>query len=161
MICLRIDIVSGKNTNKLIFIKVRVHLIKVFATSIKIKNRLAMKKDVPNICSKSNVSLDFSLAFGSLTNYLERVDAEDPPRTRHLAMRTFFHRVIPRYEEFFDPEEYDNVVNNQNSAVVEKINNIVDKLNELRSQKISDFEVLHPLKLVLGSLLLSGEEKPC
>ena len=72
-------------------------------------------------------------------------------------MRTFFHRVIPKYEEFFDPEEYDNVVNNQNSVVVEKINNIVAKLNELRSQKISDFEVLHPFKVALTTLVSSGE----
>jgi len=98
------------------------------------------------------------MAFGSLTNYLEKVADNDPPRTRHLAMRAFLHRVIPRYEEYFNLEEYDNVVNNQNSVVVEKINNIVDKLNELRSQKISDFEVLHPFKKALGNLVSSGKE---
>ena len=119
-----------------------------------------MKKDVPNIRQKSNVSYDYSLAFGSLTNYLERVAADDPPRTRHLALRTFFHRLIPRYEEYFDPEEYNNVINSQNNAVVEKINNIVDKLNELRSQKISDFELLHPLRVELISLISNGDEKP-
>jgi hypothetical protein len=119
-----------------------------------------MKKDVPNICPKSNVSYDYSLAFGGLTNYLERVAADDPPRTRHLALRAFFHRMIPKYEAFFDPEEYDSVVNNQNNATVEKINSLVDKLNELRSQKISDFEVLHPFKVALVGLISSGEEKP-
>ena len=41
-----------------------------------------------------------------LTNYLERVTAADPPRTRHLALRAFSHRLIPKYEEYFDPEEY-------------------------------------------------------
>ena len=119
-----------------------------------------MKKDVPNICPKSNVSYDYSLAFGGLTNYLERVADDDPPRTRHLAVRAFFHRVIPKYEEFFSPEEYNNVVNSQNSAIVEKINSIVEKLNELRSQKISDFEVLHPFKVALVHLISSGIEKP-
>jgi len=119
-----------------------------------------MKKNIPNISQNSNVSYDYKLAFGSLTNYLERVDTGDPPRTRHLALRAFFHRVIPRYEEYFNLEEYDSVVNNQNSAVVEKINNIVGKLNELRSQKISDFEVLQPLKVELVSLISSGDEKP-
>jgi hypothetical protein len=118
-----------------------------------------MKKDVPNICQKSNVSYDYSLAFGGLTNYLERVAADDPPRTRHLALRAFFHRMIPKYEEFFDQEEYESVVNNQNNVTVEKINNIVDKLNELRSQKISDFEVLHPFRVALVNLISSGVEK--
>ena len=117
-----------------------------------------MKKNVPNICQHSGVSYDYGMAFGSLTNYLEKVADNDPPRTRHLAMRAFLHRVIPRYEEYFNLEEYDNVVNNQNSVVGEKINNIVDKLNELRSQKISDFEVLHPFKKALGNLVSSGEK---
>jgi hypothetical protein len=117
-----------------------------------------MKKDVPNICQHSGVSYDYRLAFGSLTNYLEKVADNDPPRTRHLALRTFLHRVIPRYEEYFNLEEYENVVNSQNSAVVEKINNIVAKLNEQRSQKVSDFEVLHPYKIALGNLISSGKE---
>ncbi len=127
---------------------------------MKIEDRSAMKKDVQNICQHSNVSFDYSLAFGSLTNYLERVAADDPPRTRHLALRAFFHRVIPKYEEYFNPEEYNNVINSQNNAVVGKINNIVDKLNELRSHKISDFEMLQPFKVALVSLISSGDEKP-
>jgi len=119
-----------------------------------------MKKNVPNICQNSSVSHDYSLAFGNLTNYLERVAADDPPRTRHLALRSFFHRVIPKYEEYFNSEQYSDVINSQNETVVKKINNIVDKLNELRSQKISDFEALEPLKIALVSLILSGDEKP-
>ncbi len=126
---------------------------------MKIEDRSAMKKDVPSICQNSNVSYDYSLAFGSLTNYLERVAADDPSRTRHLALRAFFHRVIPKYEEYFDPEEYDNVVNSQNSATVEKINSIVEKLNELRSQKISDCEVLHPFRIALIGLISDGDKK--
>jgi hypothetical protein len=118
-----------------------------------------MKKDVPNICKKSNVSYDYSLAFGGLTNYLERVADDDPPRTRHLAMRAFFHRLIPKYEEYFDPEEYNNVINDQNNTVVGEINNIVGQLNELRSQKVSDFEVLHPFKVALVRLVSNGDDK--
>ena len=118
-----------------------------------------MKKDVPNICQNSGVSYDYRMAFGNLTNYLEKVADNDPPRTRHLALRAFLHRVIPKYEEYFDLKEYDNVVNDLNSEVVEKINNTVDKLNELRSQKISDFKVLQPLKVELTGLITSGDEK--
>tara|TARA_Y100001936_G_C15555646_1_gene399698 strand:- start:20 stop:379 length:360 start_codon:yes stop_codon:yes gene_type:complete len=118
-----------------------------------------MKKDVPNICPKSKISYDYSLAFGGLTNYLERVAADDPPRTRHLALRSFLHRVIPKYDEFFDPEEYNNVVNSQNKLVVEKINSIVGKLNMLRSQKLSDLETLQSCRGSLLSLISGGNEK--
>jgi hypothetical protein len=118
-----------------------------------------MKKKVPNICPNSGVSVDFCLSFGSLTNFIERVSADESPRTRHLALRTFLHRVIPKYEECFDPEEYDNVVNIQNSDTVKKINNIVGKLNELRSQKISDFEILQSSMKSLLNLIYRGDEK--
>ena len=118
-----------------------------------------MKKNVPNICNNSNVSYDYSIAFGGLTNYLERVAEDGPPRTRHLALRVFLHRVIPKYEEYFSLAEYNNVINSQNSAVVEKINDTVDKLNELRSQKISDCKVLKPLKEILFRLISDGDEK--
>ena len=118
-----------------------------------------MKKKVPNICSQSGVSYDYNLAFGSLTNYLERVADNDPPRTCHLALRTFFHREISKYEAYFDPKEYDNVINSQNNEVVAKISGIVDKLNDLRSEKISDFEVLLSFKETLVSLISSGNEK--
>jgi hypothetical protein len=116
-----------------------------------------MKKDVPNICENSNVSSDYFLAFGSLTNYLERVAEDDPPRTRHLAQRAFFHRLIPKYDEYFNPEEFNDVINSRNEAVVDKINKSVEKLNVLRSQKVSDFEVLSPLKEGLVKLVLCGE----
>ena len=118
-----------------------------------------MKKNVPNICRDSEVSHDYSFAFGSLTNYLERVADDDPPRTRHLAFRAFLHRVIPKYEEYFSPAEYNNVINSQNSATVDKINSIVEKLNELRSQKISDCEVLQPLRIALVDLISGGDKK--
>jgi hypothetical protein len=118
-----------------------------------------MKKKVPNICRDSKVSHDYSVAFGSLTNYLERVADDDPPRTRHLAFRAFLHRLIPKYEEYFSPVEYNNVINSQNSATVDKINSIVEKLNELRSQKISDCEVLQPFRIALVDLISGGDKK--
>jgi hypothetical protein len=118
-----------------------------------------MKKNVPNICLGSKVSNDYFVAFGGLTNYLERVADDDPPRTRHLAFRAFLHRVIPKYEEYFSSEEFNDVINSQNGATVEKINSIVQKLNELRSQKTSDCEVLQPLRIALVDLISGGDKK--
>jgi hypothetical protein len=116
-----------------------------------------MKKDVPNICKNSNVSSDYIIAFGSLTNYLERIVEDDPPRTRHLAQRAFFRRLIPKYEEYFNPEEFKDVINSRNKEVVDKINRSVDKLNVLRAQKISDFEVLSTLNKRMVKLIACGE----
>lgn len=116
-----------------------------------------MKKNIPNICERSGISYDYRLAFGNLTNYLERVSAGDPARTRYLAKRAFLHRAIPKYEEYFDPQEYDNVINDQNRATVEEINSLVEKLNELRTQGITDFDVLNPFKKLLE--LIEGNAK--
>jgi hypothetical protein len=112
-----------------------------------------MKKNIPNICPHSGISYDYRLAFGSLTNYLERVSEGDPARTRHLAKRTFLHRHIPKYEEYFDSREYDNVINDQNHALIEQLNGIVEELNELRTQEIVDFDVLNALRMKLLGLI--------
>ena len=112
-----------------------------------------MKKNIPNICPHSGISYDYRLAFGNLTNYLERISEGDPARTRHLAKRTFLHRRIPKYEEYFDSQEYDNVINDQNRAVVELINEVVEKLNASRTQGVTDFKTLHSFKEKLLALI--------
>jgi len=112
-----------------------------------------MKKEIPNICGRSGVSCDYRLAFGNLTNYLERVAEEAPARTRHLAKRAFLHRPVPKYEEYFDSREYGNIINNQNRSVIEQMNDIVEKLNVLRTQGIIDFDVLNALRMKLMKLI--------
>ena len=94
-----------------------------------------------------------------MTNYLERVAEENPLRTRHLAARAFFSSCYAKYEEYFFPEEYNSVFNSQNNATVEKINDIAKKINELRSQKISGFGVIHPFWVALVGLISDGDRK--
>ena len=50
-------------------------------------------------------------------------------------------------------------LSSQNNTTVEKINSIVEKLNELRSQKISDCEVLQPFRVALAELISDGDKK--
>ena len=114
------------------------------------------KIPVPNICSASGVSYDFRLAYGNLNNYLDRVEANESPRTRFLAKRSFLHRPILRYEEFFNPEKYDRVITDMNREVITRLNQLVQHLNELRENEAIDYEKLAPLRNALNALVSSN-----
>lgn len=112
-----------------------------------------MKKTVPNLSAVTGVSHSFRIAFGNLSNHLERIRDNDPPRTRHLAKRAFLHRAIPHYEEYFDPGTYTDVLTESNREVVARINAVIDTINELRRAEIVDYDRLHPLEQTLLSLI--------
>lgn len=112
-----------------------------------------VKTPVPNICPESGVSRDFRLAYGNLVNYLERVEASEPPRTRFLAKRSLLHRRIPRYEEYFSADKHDGVTTEQNRGVIAAINRVVDRLNTLREAEVTDYETLAPLRDALDALI--------
>lgn len=111
------------------------------------------KKPVPNLSKETKVSYDFKLAFGNLNNYLERIEENDLPRTRHLAKRAFLHREIPHYDEYFNPDVYQDVVTEENKYAVNEINLVVDEINEKRRQKVSDYEQLAMLRDKLENLI--------
>lgn len=113
-----------------------------------------MKIPVPNLSANNHVSRDFRLAYGNLNNYLERIEDEDPPRSRFLAKRSFLHRNIPRYEEFFSPETYADVVNENNQDVVARINLLVDQLNDCRGNEWVEYETLAPLRNALDQVVI-------
>ncbi len=115
-----------------------------------------MKKPVPNLCAASGISRDFRSAYRNLTHYLERIEAGEPPRTRFLAMRSFLHRPIPRYEEHFDPAQYNDVMNPANEAAIARINQIVGRLNALRESASADYKTLTSLRAELEDVI-SGE----
>lgn len=112
-----------------------------------------MRIFVPNICVATGVSYDFRIAFGNLNNYLERIEENEAPRTRFLARRSFLHRPIPHYQEYFSSEKYNGVITDQNREIVARINAIVDQLNRLREQEITDYETLAPLRNRLNTLI--------
>ena len=112
-----------------------------------------MKAAVPNLCRASGVSHEFRLAYRTLTYYLERVRDGEPARTRYLALRSFLHRPLLRYEEHFSPETHEDVVTPDNAAAVGRINAVIDQLNELRGQQSTDFEKLDALHTELEALI--------
>ncbi len=112
-------------------------------------------KPVPNICESTQVSYDFKLAFGSLNNYLERVEEGDDSRTRHLAKRAFLHREILCYEDYFGSEVFQDVITAKNKDTVNKINLVVAEINERRKLQVVEYDELVELrdrlvKLVCG-----------
>jgi hypothetical protein len=111
------------------------------------------KKIVPNIQPINSLSRDFKLAFGNLSNYLERIRDNESSRARHLAKRAFLHRQIPKYEDFFDPQKFSDVVNEKNKNNIEKINTYVDELNHWRFQESIDIDRLNELELAIKDLL--------
>jgi hypothetical protein len=111
------------------------------------------KKTVPNIQPINYLSRDFKLAFGNLSNYLERIRDNESARTRHLAKRAFLHRQIPKYEEFFDPKKFSNVVNEKNKNNIIKLNLFIDELNDWRLQESIDIERLNAIELAIKELL--------
>jgi hypothetical protein len=117
------------------------------------------KIPIPNICSASGLSYDFRLAYGNLNNYLERIEAHESPRTRFLAKRSFLHRPIPRYEEYFNPEKYDGVITDMNREAIARIDLLVERLNGLRENEATDYEKLAPLRNALNAIV-SGNAPP-
>ena len=94
-----------------------------------------MKIPVPNLCAASGVSHDFRLAYGNLNNFLERIEERESPRARFLAKRSFLHRPIPHYDEYFNSEKHDRVITDENREVIGRINRLVDRLNALRESE--------------------------
>ena len=94
---------------------------------------------------RAGVSADYLKAFGTVDNCVRRVVNEEGSRWIKLAHRSFLGRRILLYEEFFNPDEYDEVVNDKNRQAVNQLNQIVSKLNEMRDQGDTDHEKLSDL----------------
>jgi hypothetical protein len=112
-----------------------------------------MKTPVPNLCATSGISYDYRLAFGNLNNYLERIEAGESARARFLAMRSFLNRAIPKYQEYFDPEKYEDVITTKNEPFVARINELVGRVNALRASEVTEFDTLAPLRAALDAAI--------
>lgn len=114
------------------------------------------RKKVPNLSSNS-VSIDYRIAFGNLTHYLEKIDENADARTKFLARRTFLNRRIQKYEEFFNPLEYEDAITPENHLTVSEINDAVNEINQLREKMLGtkdpNYDRLSELRVNLVSLL--------
>jgi len=112
-----------------------------------------IKKEVPNISKNSNVSRDYIMALGSVINFIEGTESDEPSRTRHLAKRSFLHREIPHYEMYFSSENFNNIINDANKDNVNQINSVVDTINSYRLEGIVDYEIIKPLVSKITNLI--------
>jgi len=112
-----------------------------------------IKKEVPNISKNSNVSRDYIMALGSVINFIEGIESDEPSRTRHLAKRSFLHREIPHYEMYFSSENFNNIINDANKDNVNQINSVVDTINSYRLEGIVDYEIIKPLVSKITNLI--------
>ena len=109
-------------------------------------------KRVTNL-TRTGVSADYLKAFGTVDNCVRRVDKDEGSRWIKLATRSFLGRRILSYEEFFDPSEFENVVNNRNREIVNQLNEIVDELNLMREQGDADHDRLSSLWAMVKSFI--------
>jgi hypothetical protein len=88
--------------------------------------------EVPNIYEETGLSRNYRLAVGSFIGYLEAIEQGIRGRPLVLQKRSLALSPIRRYEEQFDG--YEKVITNENRGNVEKLNSLVDKLNEMRDE---------------------------
>lgn len=113
---------------------------------------------VPNISTESGISRDYIIAFGSLDNFLRRVDKDEPPRLRHLAKRAFLQRRIQKYREYFEWIESEKLITDQNKEAVQKLDTIVDQINKMREENNADYAKLSILWKEINDII-NGKEK--
>ena len=111
-----------------------------------------MKKKIPNV-GKFGLGQNYKKAFSSIHYYLECITEGSNARTKHLAKRSFLHRKILKYEEYYPLSEYENVINEFNSDQIGKLNQLVDQLNFIRGDKNFKDEELNKIMSEINSLI--------
>ena len=105
----------------------------------------------------SGLSIDYKLAFASLSNLLERIAEDDSSRTKLLALKAFRHRRIKNYVEYFTDLGYENPTTNANTRQISLIKENVDLLNELRTIERIDVNQLQEIHSSLLAILKGFE----
>ena len=108
------------------------------------------KKPVPQITSQG-VSGDYSNEVGIILNTVVFYKETG---------KDFFNKVPPlkKYTEMFSLEHYDSVITEQNSEIIGKIDDLVDKINTMLTTKSRDAEeYLNSINHM--KLLIYGKER--
>ena len=102
-------------------------------------------KQVPNILENTGISRDYILAFGSVDNYIRRIEKNEELRWIKLAANAYLNRPILKYEEYFKDIEYEQVITNENRERVKELNELVKNINKMRENGQKDYEKLSVL----------------
>lgn len=112
-------------------------------------------RQIPNILENTGISKDYVLAFGSIDNYLKRIKKGEGPRWIKLAVNVYLNRPILKYGEYFNSEEYEQVITNKNHERVKALDEIAENINKMRENGQKDYETLFCLwkkakKIIFG-----------
>ncbi|MBI2004023.1 hypothetical protein HYS72_01010 [Candidatus Pacearchaeota archaeon] len=102
-------------------------------------------KQIPNILEKTGISRDYILAFGSIDNYIRRIEKKEEFRWIRLAENSYLNRPILKYEAYFSQAEYEQVVTDKNREIIKNLDRLVEEVNKMRENKQKDYEKLSKL----------------
>jgi len=69
----------------------------------------------------------------------------------------YYKEGIPRYTESYSPEEYDNVITEQNKDAIKRLDELVALANQHAENDVSDITILIPIRDEV-KLIIYGEE---
>ena len=102
-------------------------------------------RQIPNILENTGISRDYILAFGSIDNYIRRIEKKEGLRWIRLAENAYFNRPILKYEEYFNRSEYEQVITDKNHEKIKNLDELVEEINKMRENKQKDYEKLSVL----------------
>lgn len=91
----------------------------------------------------------FLQSFGGIDRFLEvERDPISRPRDKLLARRTWWHRVLPNYSEFMQKNSINNKLSVEEIKIIDQL---INKLNELRMAQSLDIDSIETLFLKIKS----------
>ena len=102
-------------------------------------------KQIPNILENTGISRDYLIAWGSIDNYIRRIEKKEELRWIKLATNAYFNRPILKYEEYFNSKEYEQIITNKNRERVKTLDELVENINKMRENGQKDYETLFGL----------------
>ena len=121
--------------------------------------------------SPTGVSKDYIKAFGPLNFYLRSIyEKHTTQKIKVFSRKNLLNFRFRRYEEWFDPEEYEDIITDKNEETIKRINEIVDELNSLvkrgdivlKSENQEDYRALglfnEAIMIILGKQSFNFKE---
>jgi len=95
------------------------------------------------------MSLSFFQSLGGIDRFLEvERDPNSRPRDKLLARRTWWHRELSNYTEFIHKNHMDSKLSIEDIQIIDQV---INKLNELRAVQSLDIDLIETLFLKIKS----------
>lgn len=101
----------------------------------KIKNMYNELEEIPNILP-TGISKEYFKAFGRLNLFLRSIyEGKTTFRIKKFAENNLSNYRFKKYDEWFKPTRFRNVITDKNKRAINDLNKIVDELNSLVTNK--------------------------